>query len=102
MRRPIEPTPPTPPLALTNSELDIIMRHAAPLAPSDRRSFVETVVRALRGVEPGPGSIARACRQAQHAFINRAVGIDRQKGEKYYPPKYSRPSQNGGRKRQEG
>jgi hypothetical protein len=50
-----------PPLALTDDQLDTIMKHAMPLHPRLRRAFVEHVAVALRGVEIGDGSLHRAC-----------------------------------------
>ena len=49
------------PLALTDDQLDQIMRCAAPLHPRVRRLFVEHVVVALRGKIIGDGEVWRAC-----------------------------------------
>ena len=53
----------TPPLALTDAELDQIMRYAAPLHPRVRRLFVETVASCLLGKVLGDGAVYRACRE---------------------------------------
>jgi hypothetical protein len=49
------------PLALTDDQLDQIMRCAAPLHPRVRRVFVEHVAYALRGKIIGDGEVWRAC-----------------------------------------
>jgi hypothetical protein len=49
------------PLALTDNQLDTIMKHAMPLHPRLRRAFIEHVAVALRGQEIGDGSLHRAC-----------------------------------------
>ena len=49
------------PLALSDSQLDQIMRCAAPLHPQMRRVFVEHVAYALRGKTVGDGEVWRAC-----------------------------------------
>jgi hypothetical protein len=54
-------TPASSPLALTDEQLDAVMKHAMPLHPRLRRAFVEHVAVALRGVEIGDGSLHRAC-----------------------------------------
>ena len=51
------------PLALTDDQLDQIMRCAAPLHPRMRRLFVEHVAYALRGKTIGDGEVFRACRE---------------------------------------
>jgi hypothetical protein len=52
-----------PPLALTDDQLDQIMRCAAPLHPRMRRLFVEHVAYRLRGKTLGDGEVFRACRE---------------------------------------
>ena len=49
------------PLALTDEQLDQIMRHAAVLHPLLRRVFVEHVAYELRGMVIGDGAVFRAC-----------------------------------------
>jgi hypothetical protein len=51
------------PLALTDEQLDQIVRCAAPLHPELRRLFVEHVAYALRGKTIGDGTVYLACRQ---------------------------------------
>ncbi len=51
----------SPPLALTDEQLDQIMRCAAPLHPRMRRLFVEHVAHVLRGKTIGDGEVWRAC-----------------------------------------
>jgi hypothetical protein len=48
-------------LALTDDQLDQIMRHAAVLHPQMRRVFVEHVAYELRGKVIGDGVVFRAC-----------------------------------------
>jgi hypothetical protein len=50
----------SPPLALSDEQLDQIMRCAAPLHPAMRRVFVEHVAYALRGKIIGDGEVWRA------------------------------------------
>jgi hypothetical protein len=54
---------PSRPLALTDAQLDQIVRCAAPLHPELRRVFVEHVAYALRGKTIGDGTVYLACRQ---------------------------------------
>jgi hypothetical protein len=49
------------PLAFTDAQLDVVMKHAMPLHPRVRRAFVEHVAASLRGQEIGDGSLHRAC-----------------------------------------
>jgi hypothetical protein len=51
------------PLALTDAQLDQIVRCAAPSHPELRRVFVEHVAYALRGKVIGDGAVYLACRQ---------------------------------------
>jgi DNA-directed RNA polymerase specialized sigma24 family protein len=57
------------PLALTDDQLQIIRRAAAPLHPHDRSAFLERVARALSDIEAGDGVVARAARDAQQHFM---------------------------------
>lgn len=52
------------PIALSDTQLDIIMAAAKPLSPSDRDVFLRRVAAALAS-EPllGDGLVARTCRQ---------------------------------------
>jgi hypothetical protein len=57
------------PLALTDSQLDIVFRMAAPLLDVDRSAFLEDVARALAELpEIGDGIVARVCAQAQRKY----------------------------------
>ena len=49
------------PLALTDAELDQIMRYAGPLHPRVRRAFIEHVANRLRGKTLGDGLVHRVC-----------------------------------------
>jgi hypothetical protein len=51
------------PLALSDDQLDQIVRCAAPLHPELRRVFVEHVAYALRGKTIGDGTVYLGCRQ---------------------------------------
>jgi hypothetical protein len=63
------PTMPAKPLALSDSQLDIIFRLAAPLLETDRSAFLEDVARALGGLpEVGDGIVARTCAQVQKKY----------------------------------
>jgi hypothetical protein len=55
--------PDSAPLALSDQQLDTVMRHAAPLHPRVRIAFIEAVANALRGQMIGDGVVFRACRQ---------------------------------------
>jgi len=61
------PTPPV--LALTDRQLDLIHRLAAPLAPEQRAAFLEAVATALRW-EPalGDGTVYRVALEQQRRF----------------------------------
>jgi hypothetical protein len=57
------------PLALSDTQLDIIFRLAAPLLDVDRSAFLEDVARALGGLpEVGDGIVARVCAQVQRKY----------------------------------
>jgi hypothetical protein len=56
------------PFALTDSQLNIILAAAEPLAPSDRARFLVDVAERLRGQVIGDGLIARVCRDARAAY----------------------------------
>jgi hypothetical protein len=62
-------SPPPRPLALSDQQLDTVMRAAAPLQPIDRDAFLVLVAARLRGVEMiGDGVVARVCKEAQREF----------------------------------
>jgi hypothetical protein len=58
------------PLALSDQELDQVFRAAAPIAPHDRDAFLQDVAQRLTGITIGPGSVFRACHEAQRSFLN--------------------------------
>jgi len=53
------------PIALTDSQLDVVIRHAEPLPAADRAKYLHRVATLLHGVEIGDGVVSRACAQAQ-------------------------------------
>lgn len=53
------------PIALSDDQLAVIMRHAEPLPAADRDKYLHRVASLLHGVEIGDGAVARAARQAQ-------------------------------------
>jgi hypothetical protein len=56
------------PLALTDHQMDVILRAARPLDPGLRAPFLEAVAHALRDQPIGDGSVARVCAQVQRQF----------------------------------
>ena len=67
------PTKPSP-LALSDQQLDTVMRAAAPLLPSDRDPFLRALAHALRSEpEIGDGAVFRACRELQKQFLRPPV-----------------------------
>jgi len=46
-----------PPIALTDAQLDAIIRACAPLRPDARAGFLEAVAAAMQGREVGDGSV---------------------------------------------
>jgi hypothetical protein len=71
------------PLALTDTQLDIVFRLAAPLLAADRPAFLEDVARALGGLpEVGDGIVARTCAEIQRRYwtppvMARAAGVSK-------------------------
>jgi hypothetical protein len=57
------------PIALSDSQLDAIVRAAAPLAPADRAKFLEAVAEALRGRVIGDGTVYLAIAEAQRKYF---------------------------------
>jgi hypothetical protein len=58
-------------LALSDSQLAIIMAAAHPLQPADRSQFLEAVAARLAGVgEVGDGAVSRACRELQRSYFD--------------------------------
>jgi hypothetical protein len=58
------------PIALTDSQLDVITAAAQPLAPQDRGAFLQAVAEALQRREVGDGLVARACAEVQRRFFD--------------------------------
>jgi hypothetical protein len=59
------------PLHLSDSQLDQILRAAAPLAPEDRSPFLVDVAAALHGQAIGDGAVFRAIREIQGRYFTR-------------------------------
>jgi hypothetical protein len=57
------------PIAFSDEQLDAIMHAAQPLAPADRKRFIEVVTAALQGRELGDGAVYLAIRKAQRQFF---------------------------------
>jgi hypothetical protein len=53
------------PIALTDEQLDALMRAAQPIAPVNRSAFLQAVASALRDREIGDGAVYLAICQAQ-------------------------------------
>jgi hypothetical protein len=68
----------TSPFAHYAEEVAILTEYARPIAARDRPRFFEMVDELLRGAEPGPGSVARACREVQPKFLN-APAVDQER-----------------------
>jgi len=56
------------PPSFTDSQLDALMRVAAPLHPRDRRAFMEDVAAALNGHEVGDGNLHRVAIECQRRY----------------------------------
>jgi hypothetical protein len=80
----------SPPLALTDDQLDQIMRCAARLHPEMRRLFVEHVVYALRGRTIGDGEVWRACAQVLREARMFDPPLESQHGARKHVGKYAR------------
>jgi hypothetical protein len=72
---------PAGPLALSNSELDIVMAAARPLDVDRRDEFLQAVAGALarHGGEIGPGVVYAVCREQQRRFFD-APDLSNHKG----------------------
>ena len=57
-----------PPLALSDEQIDALVRAAAPLPPRLRKPFLEDVARALQGRELGDGVIHRVVVEIQRRY----------------------------------
>jgi len=78
------------PIALTDSQLDIVTRHAEPLPAPDRAKYLHRVASLLHGQEIGDGAVARAARQAQSELF-RAPDLYGGAGEPKPLRKFQRP-----------
>jgi hypothetical protein len=58
------------PIHLSDSQLEQIMRAAAPLAPNDRSAFLADVAAALHGQALGDGTIFRVIREIQGRYFH--------------------------------
>ena len=58
------------PIHLTDSQLEQILRAAAPLAPEDRSLFLADVATALRGQALGDGAVFRVIREIQERYFH--------------------------------
>jgi hypothetical protein len=58
------------PLKLTDDELDQVFRAAQPLLPRDRDAFLRDVAERLARIPIGPGSVYKACAEAQRQFFD--------------------------------
>jgi hypothetical protein len=56
-------------IALTDSQLDAVVRASQPLAPIDRSKFLEAVADALRGRVVGDGAVYLAIAEAQRKYF---------------------------------
>jgi hypothetical protein len=73
-----------PPIALTDSQLDAIVRASQPLAPIDRGKFLEAVAEAVRGRVIGDGAVYLAIAEAQRKYfappvLERAAGTSKRR-----------------------
>ena len=57
------------PIGLTDGQLDVVLRGAAPLHPRDRDAYMQQVAEELRGREFGDGLVARVCAEVQRRFF---------------------------------
>jgi hypothetical protein len=57
-------------IKLSDDELDQIFRCAGPLEPHDRDAFLRDVAERLSKTIVGPGSVYKACVEAQKSFLN--------------------------------
>jgi hypothetical protein len=58
------------PIALSDAQLDAIMRACVPLRPDDRGAFLERVAEQLRDREIGDGAVYLAVARAQKEFFD--------------------------------
>jgi hypothetical protein len=58
------------PLHLSDSQLEQVLRAAAPLAPEDRSPFLVDVATALHGQTLGDGAVFRVVREIQGRYFH--------------------------------
>jgi hypothetical protein len=72
------------PIALSDSELDIIMHAAAPLQPQDRDAFLKDVAGRLAATsDRGDGVVYQIVRDVQRKHFDPPIGIDGPKARKF-------------------
>jgi hypothetical protein len=64
------------PIALTDAQLDAVIRACAPLQPDVRASFLERVAEYLRDREIGDGAVYLAIARAQKEFFDAPLSTD--------------------------
>jgi hypothetical protein len=64
---------PDSPLALTDEQLDAVMRAAQPLAIGDRAAFLQDVAAALRGQQLGDGAVYRTIARMKRRYYDSPV-----------------------------
>jgi hypothetical protein len=65
------------PIALTDSELDIVMRAARPLQVEDRDPFLQAIAERLAAIpERGDGIVHRTAAEIQRDFWDPPVGLE--------------------------
>ena len=63
------------PLALSDEDIDVLPRLAAPIAWGQRQQFLQAVTDALASCpQPGPGVVYRTAREIQRSFTLGAQG----------------------------
>jgi hypothetical protein len=72
LRRFFQPEASPVPIAFTDSQLEIVMTHAAVLAQSNRHAFLADVATALDGRPLGDGIVSWVCREVQRRILKAA------------------------------
>jgi hypothetical protein len=57
------------PLALSDSQMNMVISLAEPLEPADRDAYLRQVAERLNGHELGDGYVARVCREVQSGLF---------------------------------
>ena len=73
------------PIALSDSELDIIMHAAAPLQPQDRDGFLQAVAKRLAEMpeQRGDGVVYQIVREVQRKHWDPPIGNDGPQARKF-------------------